>query len=131
MTVSAETDSRQHEIETRNASACPVVRAIDQIGTPWRTNVVYALDGGEKRFNELKRATGARSKTLSDALEELVENDVVARRMEEDAPVAVYYDLTAKGEALLDALAELDEWARSWDEAVPDGPTPRPPDTRT
>jgi DNA-binding HxlR family transcriptional regulator len=126
LTVSAETDSRRHEVETRNASACPVVRALDRVGTPWRVNVVYALEEGEKRFNELKRATGARSKTLSDALDELVENEVVDRRTEEDAPVAVYYDLTAKGEELLDVLAGLDEWARNWGEEVPDGVVSRP-----
>lgn len=120
--MSAETESRQNEIEAQNASACPVIEAIDQIGTPWRMNIIYALKEGERRFNELKRATGARSKTLSDALDELVENNVVLRRMEEDAPVAVYYELTTKGEELLSALAELDEWAQSWGEEVPDGP---------
>jgi DNA-binding HxlR family transcriptional regulator len=45
--------------------------------------------------------------------------------MEEDAPVAVYYGLTAKGEGLLNVLAELDDWAREWGEEVPDGPNPR------
>lgn len=123
--MSAETESRRAEIKTQNASACPVIQAIDQIGTPWRMNVIHALEDGEKRFNELKRATGARSKTLSDALDELVESEVVVRRMEEDAPVAVYYDLTAKGEELLGALAELDEWAQSWGEEVPEGPNYR------
>jgi DNA-binding HxlR family transcriptional regulator len=123
--MSAQTESRREEIETRNASVCPVVEALDQVGTPWRLNVVHALDDDEKRFNELKRATGARSKTLSDALDELVENDVVDRRMEADAPVAVYYALTAKGEGLLDALSPLDEWAQRWGAEVPAGPAPR------
>ncbi|WP_255150200.1 winged helix-turn-helix transcriptional regulator [Halorarius halobius] len=117
--MSTDTDSRQQDIEQKNADACPVIEAIDQVGTPWRMNVIFALDDGEKRFNELKRATDARSKTLSDALDELVENDVVVRRMEEDAPVAVYYDLTTKGQELLDALSELDEWARDWGAEVP------------
>jgi DNA-binding HxlR family transcriptional regulator len=123
--MSAETESRREEIETRNADACPVVRAIDRVGTPWRLNVIYALEESEARFNELKRATGARSKTLSDALDELVEHDVVSRRMEEDAPVAVYYDLTAKGDDLLDVLGALDGWAREWDDDVPETPPRR------
>ena len=118
--MTAETESRQNEIEKQNASACPVIKAIDQIGTPWRMNIIYALREGEKRFNELKRATGARSKTLSDALDELVDNDIVTRRMEEDAPVAVYYALTSKGEDLLDVLSELDEWAQDWGEEAPE-----------
>lgn len=117
--MSAETDSRQHEIETQNAAACPVVQAIEQVGTPWRLNVIYALREGEQRFNDIKRATEARSKTLSDALEELVENEIVARRMKEDAPVAVYYELTTKGDELLDVLSELNEWAQDWDEEIP------------
>ena len=123
--MSAESDARQDAIETQNASACPVVHAVEAIGTPWRLNVIHALEERERRFNDLKRATEARSKTLSDALDVLVENDIVARRMEEDAPVAVYYDLTPKGEELVDALAELDEWARQWGAEVPEGPNPR------
>jgi len=119
------TDSRQESIETHNASACPVVNAISQVGTPWRLNVVYALQDGEHRFNELKRATDARSKTLSEALEELVAADVVSRRMEEDAPVAVFYELTEKGRDLAGVLDEFDAWARRWGEEIPPGPTPR------
>ena len=119
--MAADSDSRQEAIETQNAAACPVVRAIDTVGTPWRLNVIHALADGEQRFNDLKRATDARSKTLSETLDTLVEYDIVTRRMEEDAPVAVYYDLTAKGEELLDVLSELDEWAKRWGEEVPQG----------
>ena len=52
-----------------------------------------------------------RSKTLSEAFGELVDADVVSRRMEEDAPVAVYYGLTEKGRELTRVLDELDTWA--------------------
>jgi DNA-binding HxlR family transcriptional regulator len=44
-------------------------------------------------------------------------------RLEPLDPEAVHYDLTAKGEELLDVLAELDEWARNWGEEPPDGTT--------
>lgn len=107
------TEDRTTRIQAQNASACPVVRSVDQVGTPWRLNVIEALRDGERRFNELKEATEARSKTLSEALDALVEHDVVTRRMEEDAPVAVYYGLTSKGEALLPVLDDLGEWART------------------
>ncbi|MBX0286846.1 winged helix-turn-helix transcriptional regulator [Haloarcula salinisoli] len=117
--MAAETSERQASVERHNESACPVVQAVDSIGTPWRLNVVYALRDGEKRFNELKESTDARSKTLSDALEPLVEDDIVDRRMEEAAPVAVFYRLTPKGRELLDVLDELDDWARRWDDVSP------------
>ena len=61
----AETESREKEIETQNASECLVIKTIERIGTPWQMNVIYALTEGEKRFNELKRATGVRSKTIT------------------------------------------------------------------
>jgi DNA-binding HxlR family transcriptional regulator len=125
MTAGSQSESRQESIETHNASACPVVNAISDVGTPWRLNVIYALQDGEHRFNELKRATDARSKTLSEALEELVAADVVTRRMEEDAPVAVFYELTEKGRDLAGVLDEFDAWARRWGEDAPTGPNPR------
>jgi DNA-binding HxlR family transcriptional regulator len=110
--VLTDSRSREEEIEDKNEAACPVVHAVETVGTPWRLNVVYALRDGERRFNDLKRATGARSKTLSGALDELVDADVVTRRVEEDAPVAVYYGLTESGDSLADALSDLDAWAR-------------------
>jgi len=123
--MAAESETRQQEIEMHNASACPVVQAINRIGTPWRLNVIHALQDGEQRFNDIKRATDARSKTLSDALDELVDAEIVSRRMEEDAPVAVYYDLTKKGEELSIVLAELGDWAQRWGADVPNGPNSR------
>lgn len=117
---------RTEEIEHRNATACPVVLSVEQVGTTWRLNVIEALRDGEKRFNELKEATGARSKTLSDVLDVLIEHDLVVRRMEEAAPVAVYYDLTEKGEDLFPVLDALAEWGLEHidevSEASPDDP---------
>jgi len=118
--METESDSHRLESETRNAAARPVIHAVDQFGTPWRMNIVYALKEGEKRFNELKRATGARSKTLSDALNELVEHEIVNRRKEDASPIAVYYSLTPKGTDLVDALDSIDEWARDWDSDFPE-----------
>lgn len=123
----AETDTRDEAIRSHNAAACPVVHAIDQVGTRWRLNVLHALQGEELRFNELKRATGARSKTLSDALDALVEHGLVERRSEPAAPIAVHYSLTEKGRALWPVLDELGEWSEAWVEDVPAEPSrPRP-----
>lgn len=121
------TSDRQQEIRAKNAAACPVVQALETVGTPWRLQVLYALRDAELRFNELKRATGARSKTLSDALAVLVEHDVVHRRTEEASPIAVYYGLTEKGDALVDRLDDVHQWATEWmdDVAAPEERTPR------
>ncbi len=111
---------RQEKVHSKNSQACPVVQALDAVGTPWRLQVLYALRESELRFNELKRATGGRSKTVSDALEVLTERDLIARRTEEAAPIAVFYRLTQKGQTLLDHLDDVSQWAVEWMDEVED-----------
>lgn len=108
-------DGRHEELRRLNPDACPVVETLEVVGTTWRINVLLDLREGEKRFNDLKRSTGARSKTLSGALEALSDRGLVERRVEAEAPIAVYYELTAKGEALCPVLDDLAEWAEEWE----------------
>lgn len=100
-------------VEQQNADACSVVEAIEQIGSQWRLVVLHDLDDGEKRFNELKRSTGASSRTLSRVLDDLQEADLVDRRVEEK-PIATYYSLTEKGAALCPVFTDLEQWADEW-----------------
>jgi DNA-binding HxlR family transcriptional regulator len=95
-------------------SACPVVESMEQIGSKWRLVVLHDLQDGEKRFNELKRSTDASSRTLSRVLDDLQGSDLVDRRLEEDAPVATYYSLTEKGQALCPVFDEIAAWAENW-----------------
>lgn len=120
--------TRREEVRSKNVEACPVVQALDAVGTPWRLQILYALRDSELRFNELKRATGGRSKTISDALDVLSENGLITRRTEEAAPIAVYYQLTEKGETLVSRLDDVSRWAVEWMEEVedPDEFTTRP-----
>jgi DNA-binding HxlR family transcriptional regulator len=112
--------TRQDEVHTKNVEACPVVQAVETVGTPWRLQILYALRESELRFNELKRATGGRSKTVSDALDVLTDEGLIARRTEEAAPIAVYYQLTEKGKTLLSRLDDVSQWAVEWMEDVDD-----------
>lgn len=105
---------RQKQVRRKNFRACALVHSLDIVGETWRVNVLRALERGEMRFNELKRATHARARTLSQVLDKLVEHGLVQRRMERDAPVAVYYSLTEKGQALEPVFEELERWADEW-----------------
>ena len=93
---------------------CPVVDAMEQVGSQWRLVVLYDLQAGEKRFNELKRSTDASARTLSRVLDDLRELGFVDKRMEPDAPVATYYSLTPKGESLCPLFDEIEVWAGEW-----------------
>lgn len=100
-------------ISEQNPGACVVVAAIREIGSAWRLIVMHNLATDEKRFNELKRSTGANSSTLSRVLDDLRAADLVQRRVEEE-PLATYYRLTPKGNELCPVFQELEQWAEEW-----------------
>lgn len=120
--------SEDNNLAKLNAAACPTVESLDVIGTQWRLNVLYDLQDGEKRFNELKESTGASSRTLSQTLDTLEEYGLVTERSERADPIAVYYRLTEEGEGLESVFSELDAWAREHmdvtEPADVTGPTP-------
>ncbi len=113
-----ETESASHddpEVPPETVDTpCPIIDSLEQIGSQWRLVVLHELQSGERRFNELKRETDANARTLSRVLDDLQETGFVDRRMEEDAPVATYYSLTAKGESLAPVFQEIDAWAHEW-----------------
>lgn len=111
-------EKRETQVQESNPDACPVVESLDVVGEDWRLKVIHALQGDEKRFNELKRETNARSRTLSQTLEALTDAGVVARRSEEADPIAVYYSLTEKGRDLQPVFDELEAWADEWVDAT-------------
>lgn len=114
MTSMSSTHEKSDEsVETRNQDVCSVVRAVDQIGSQWRLIVLNDLDDGEKRFNELKRSSGASSRTLSRVLDDLEEAGLIVRRVEEK-PIATYYSLTEKGTGLCPVFDEIERWSERW-----------------
>ncbi|WP_122089353.1 winged helix-turn-helix transcriptional regulator [Halalkalicoccus subterraneus] len=104
----------ENEVERNADGPCAVVDSLGQIGSQWRLVVLHDLQGGEKRFNELKRSTDANARTLSRVLDDLRELGFVERRLEEDAPVATYYSLTEKGRSLCPVFDEIECWAEEW-----------------
>ncbi|MFC7007128.1 winged helix-turn-helix transcriptional regulator [Halalkalicoccus salilacus] len=111
--MSSVTDS-EDEVERGPEGPCAVIDSLEQIGSQWRLVVLHDLQEGEKRFNELKRSTDANARTLSRVLDDLQELGFVARRLEEDAPVATYYSLTEKGVSLCPVFDEIECWAEEW-----------------
>ena len=110
---SAETDE-DTEVEQKNADVCNVVGSVEEIGSKWKLIVLNDLRDGEKRFNELKRSTGASSYTLSRVLDDLEEDEFIKNRKEFESPVASYYTLSEKGNALCPVFDTLDAWGEDW-----------------
>lgn len=102
------------DIRRLNADICTVVESIESIGSKWKLIVLNDLRDGEKRFNELKRSTGASSYTLTRVLDDLEDEAFIDNRKEFESPIASYYSLTEKGRALCPVFDALDEWGENW-----------------
>ncbi|SEH55883.1 DNA-binding transcriptional regulator, HxlR family [Halopenitus malekzadehii] len=116
MATQPQTADSDHEsdVEQRNADVCNVVGAVEEMGAKWKLIVLNDLRDGEKRFNELKRSTGASSYTLSRVLDDLEAEGFVDNHKEFESPVASYYALTEKGDALCPVFDALDDWGEDW-----------------
>ena len=95
---------------------CPYFHeAVELLGKRWTGAIVHALLGGPMRFSELSQAIEQISdRLLSIRLRELEGFGIVARRVHDEPPVRVEYELTAKGRALEPTVTALRAWAREW-----------------
>jgi DNA-binding HxlR family transcriptional regulator len=88
------------------------VRAFVLLGKRWTGVVLGTLSGGPTGFRALARAVeGISDSMLSERLGELSEAGLVTRTVSEGPPLAVAYELTDAGRALLPALERISRWA--------------------
>jgi DNA-binding HxlR family transcriptional regulator len=94
---------------------CPVLAAVNVIGTEWRLAIVHRLLDGPQRFSELLRSTPRlNAKTLSATLKFLEGAGVVQRNVVSTRPFIVVYSLTEMGLGLAPATRELRAWGERW-----------------
>lgn len=95
---------------------CPHFQhAIELVGKRWTGTILRALLNGPLRFSEVAGAIPQISdRSLSLRLKELEREEVLDRRVEATQPVSVFYELTAKGRALEEAITAVEEWAHDW-----------------
>ena len=103
------TDSKGRKT-TLNACTepCAIERGMRLIGGKWTGSIIYHLKDSPVRFNDLGRMLGGASKKMIDQrLKELEANGMVIRKVINDRPVAVTYELTDFGRSALKILEDL------------------------
>ena len=91
--------------------------AIELIGRRWTGAVIYLLLKKRRRFAELRDSIpDITDRMLSERLQELEQEGIVARTVIPETPVRVEYSLTKKGRALAAAVDAIGEWAHKWTE---------------
>jgi DNA-binding HxlR family transcriptional regulator len=90
-------------------------RASELIGRRWTGAIIFVLLRSSCRFAVLREAIPEiTDRMLSDRLQELEAEGIVARTVVPDTPVRVEYSLTKKGRSLATAIDAIAEWAHKW-----------------
>jgi DNA-binding HxlR family transcriptional regulator len=108
--------------------AAPAVCAVfheasELIGRRWTGAVIYCLLKRRLRFAELREAIPAiTDRMLSERLQELEREEIVARTVIPETPVRIWYSLTDKGRALDGPIDAIAAWGHDW---LPQPPPPK------
>lgn len=106
-----ETDSTMEE----RFGKCPYATAQSLISGKWAVLILYYLEAGPVRFNELQRLMPRMTHaTLSVQLKNLMENGLVERKQYESIPPKVEYSLTEMGRKFHPVIAAMQEWGQAY-----------------
>jgi len=90
-------------------------QASELIGRRWNGAIIYVLLQQTCRFAALRAAIhDITDRMLSERLQELEDEGVVARQVIPETPVRVEYSLTKKGKALAEAIGSIANWAEKY-----------------
>ncbi|WP_415904729.1 winged helix-turn-helix transcriptional regulator [Neptuniibacter sp. QD48_55] len=111
--ASVETDSYgRKKVINACLEPCSIEKGMRLIGGKWTGSLIYHLKDGPVRFNDLARMLGGASKKMIDQrLKELESKNMVIRKVINDRPVAVTYELTDFGQSALKILDDLRIWS--------------------
>ncbi|MEC3957807.1 helix-turn-helix domain-containing protein [Nocardia sp. CDC153] len=92
-----------------DASATPLLAAMDLLGQRWILRVIWELEPGPLGFLELRRRMGnCSSSMLSVRLQRLSEAAVLEKKPDKS------YELTTAGRQLAEALQPVWKWSERW-----------------
>src|ERR687884_2186422 len=90
---------------------CGIARALDLVGERWALLVVRELVLGPKRFSDLREGLpGIATNVLTQRLQQLRRDGVVARRRLPPPAASSVYELTEYGQELVPIMLALGRW---------------------
>jgi len=76
----------------------------------WKILILYELDDGEGRFNQLQRTLNVTHKILAEQLQQLIADGLVQRHDFHEQPLHVVYQLTDNGQSIIPVLDTICDW---------------------
>ncbi|WP_135081254.1 helix-turn-helix domain-containing protein [Terasakiella sp. SH-1] len=98
-------------VENICTEPCSIERGMRVLGGKWKGSILWHLQDGPVRFNDLNRMVGGASKKMiAQRLQEMEENGLLTRQVISTKPVAVAYEITDFGRTALGFLESLKDW---------------------
>ena len=91
---------------------CPVEVSMALLSGKWKCLMLWHLNEGTKRYNELERIVpGVSQKMLTQQLKELEKDGLISRTVYPEVPPRVEYSLTELGQSAFPILEMMHSWA--------------------
>ncbi|ANJ66567.1 transcriptional regulator [Halothiobacillus diazotrophicus] len=105
-------DSGRKTVINTCTEPCPIERGMRVIGGKWKGSILWHLQEGPVRFNDLARQLGGASKKMvNQRLKEMEDIGLIERKVLSTRPIAVAYGITDFGRSTLRVLEQLKDWA--------------------
>jgi DNA-binding HxlR family transcriptional regulator len=93
---------------------CSIARSVDLLGDWWTPLVLRECYLGVRRFEDFQRNLGIGRNILTQRLNRLVDEGMLARRPYQERPVRHEYVLTDKGRDFYPVMAAMQAWGDRW-----------------
>lgn len=95
----------------RDKFNCPIGESLEIFTGLWKPEILWHLQDGPMRFNQLLRSIGSVSqKMLTQQLRELQRDGIVSRKQYEEIPPRVEYTKTELGQSLSPLFDKIMTW---------------------
>lgn len=99
---------------------CPMALGVNVLSGKWKLQILWNIYNKKViRFNELQRSLGnITTKTLTEQLKELEEQQIIKRTVYPEVPPKVEYTFTDIGMTLEPVLKALCDWGTQYSQSV-------------
>ncbi len=98
------------DMEKYSEGACPIGRALTQIGDAWSMMILRDAGHGRTRFDQFRTSLGIAPNILTRRLTALTRAGLLEKRRYSERPPRDDYLITAKGRDVLPILAAIGAW---------------------
>jgi DNA-binding HxlR family transcriptional regulator len=110
-------NSFKEVLQNKDVNHCPkqlilgLSDTMNAVSGKWKLPIITALFRGKNRFTDLQENIGRITpRMLSKELKELEINGIITRRVDEQAPNLIEYNLTVSGNKIIDVIDAMIDW---------------------